>query len=508
MAFGDFFKKFKLNDPLEERSETNQISTESHDGAVETENPDFLSQYQLPMEWTYTDQVELINTYREIANYSIVDFAIEDIVGEMVSFDEDQNPIELDLSDIDDKELSQNVKEMIHESFEKVSKILDLKTSIHRRAKQFYIDGRMAYQKVVDPNKMKEGLLNAIELDSRCITKIRNVEYDTDNRTIKNVKETYIYDEEAPKRQGSGNKRTEKQKMHKHALQLNPESISYVTTGLTDPKTGYAISWLHKAVRPANQLRMMENALLIYRITRAPERRVFYVDTRGLQKTKAEQYIRRLKNNYRNKMSYDPESGSFKDTRHLQTMQEDFWLPRNSDGRGTEVNTLPGGQNLDQISDIVYFQKELYKSLNLPVSRLENNSFMPLGRASEISRDELKLSKFVSKIRKRFNILLTDLLKTDIILRNILTSKEWYNIEHKIKFKYALDMYIEERKQMEMIRDRLDLLREMEPYIGKYISHESARRDVLKQTDQDIVEEDEKMEKEQTNPQYNPSEDD
>jgi len=758
--FGDFLNKFKFTDEKQdERAHSNQIAVNNDDGAIQVD-ADSISQFAINLDWTYSNQAELIETYREVANYSLVDFAIEDIVGEMVSFDEDQDPVKIDLGNIDDKELSESIKQKVYESWDKVSQLLDLKQTINRRAKQFYIDGRLAYQKVIDQKKPADGLLDVIELDTRFVTKYRGVKYDQENRVIDGIEEYFLYDESNGKRQNT--KETERNQQFKEALQLNPKSITYVTSGLTDPKTGYAISWLHKAVKPANQLRMMENALVIYRITRAPERRIFYVDTANLPKSKAEQYLRSLKNNYRNRMSFDPDSGTFKDQRHLQTMQEDYWLPRNSSGRGTEVSTLPGGclamntkvslldgrelsianvrdemdegktlwtysadpetgkvvpgliswagvtqksaevmkltldngeeivctpdhkfpvygkgfvradelseqesmiplyrknenigphkklgyeqffdneskewkfthrmvadtlrdcevfeyvykentnsvfdvrhhidcdrfnndpsnlcfmgfwdlktlhqdkgfdeesqklgcdsqidfrkkesvhnhrvvkierlddkievgtltidqeekyhnyhtfalscgiftknSNLSDIEDVLYFQKQLYKALNIPISRLESDSMMPLGRSAEISRDELKFSKFVSKIRKRFNMMFLDLLKTELVLGKVITGKEWDEIEQKIEFKYALDMYIEELKQSEMIRDRLDLAREYEPHIGKYVPHSYIRREILKQTEEDIKELDKEIQEEKNNDQFYPPE--
>lgn len=503
-AFGDFLNKFKFSDEkTEERTQSNQIATDYNDGAIQVDY-DALQQYAMNLDWTYNNQADLIEQYREVSNYSIVDFAIEDIIGEMVSFTDDQEPVKLDLSDIDDEDLSEAMKDKIYESWDKVSRLLDLKQSIHRRAKQFYVDGRLAYQKVIDKNKPTGGLLDIIELDTRYITKYRGVKYDEQEQIINGIDEYFIYNESDGKSKNTST--NENNVRHKTALKLNPKSITYVTSGLTDPKTGYAISWLHKAVKPANQLRMMENALVIYRITRAPERRIFYVDTANMTRSKAEQYLRGLKNNYRNRMSFDADSGTFKDTKHLQTMQEDFWLPRNSSGRGTEVSTLPGGQNLSDIDDVVYFQKQLYKALNIPISRLESDSLMPLGRSAEISRDELKFSKFVSKIRKRFNIMFLDLLKTELILTKIITPKEWELIEQNINFKYALDMYIEEMKQTEMNRDRLDLLQLYEPYIGKYVSNRTVREEILKQTDEDIQKEDSLIKEEMNEEQYNPKE--
>ena len=319
------------------------------------------------------------------------------------------------------------------------------------------------------------------------------------------VEEYFLYDEKASSTSPATGK-TETQlnkKQYKQVLKLAKESITYITSGLVDPKTGFAISWLHKAVKPANQLRMMESALVIYRITRAPERRVFYVDVGGLPKSKAEQYMNNLKASYRNRMQYDPENGSFKDQRHLTTMQEDFWLPRTSTGKGTEVSTLPGGANLDSIEDVNYFLKRLYKALNLPISRLEQDSMVAIaGRSPEIGRDELKFSKFVSKVRKRFNMMFRDLLHTDLVLTNVIKDTEWAELEQSIHFIYAQDMYLEERKFFEMMRDRIDLAKDLEMYVGKYFSHEWIRTKIIQQTDEDIKEEDAKIKKEASDPRY------
>jgi len=501
--FGQFLDKIKFTSNSEEDSLSNQIALDKNDGAIELNSigNDAFSQYAINLEWNYNSQSQLIDTYRQIANHNLVDFAVEDIVNEMVSFSEDEDPITLDLSNVDEKDLSEKLKEKIYNSFNKIAKILELKQTVHRRAKQFYVDGRLSYQKVIDQKKPSNGIINVIELDAKFVTKIRRVQYDSENKVITGVIESFIYDETQVNEKKT--KDTNKNPLHKQAFELNPNSITYVTSGLTDAKTGYAISWLHKAVRPANQLRMLENSLVIYRLVRAPERRIFYVDTSGLPKGKSEQYLRALKNNYRNRMSFDSDTGMFKDDKHLQTMQEDFWLPRNSNGRGTEVSTLPGGQSLDQIDDVLYFQKQLYKALNIPVSRLETDSMVALGRQAEISRDELKFSRFVSKIRKRFNMMLLDLLKTELILTKIITANEWAEIEHKIEFKYALDQYIEETRHSEMLRDRVDLVNILTPYIGKYVSNDYVRKNVLQQSEQDIKDIDKQISLESKNKQYN-----
>ena len=501
---GNFLDRIKFQDSQkEERVQSNSIATNNTDGAIEIE--DGLSEYFLNIDFNYNGQSELIDTYREIANYNVVDYAIEDIINEMVSFSDEDSPIQLDLSLLED-DVSENIRKIIYENWDKICRLLDLKESVHRKARQFYTDGRLAYQKVIDKKKPQDGLLDIVELDTRYVTKVRNKTYNKDTNTIDSIEEYFIYDEniqtKTTERQQIG-----KNKTHKTALKINPNALTYVTSGMQDYKTGIAIGWLHKAVKPANQLRMMENALVIYRISRAPERRIFYVDVANMPKTKAESYIRNLKNMYRNKMAFDPESGKFKDNRHLQTMQEDFWLPRSSNGKGTEVQTLPGGQNLSDIDDVVYFQKQLYKALNIPVSRLEPESMITGGRGAEITRDELKFTKFVSKIRKRFNIALLDLLETEVILTKVMDIKEWDKIKDRINFIYTQDLYLEELRKSEMERDRLELLELYNPLIGKYVSNKYVRQEVLKQSEQDIEQMDKEIQEEKNNEQYKNDED-
>lgn len=503
--FGDWLSKKKLNDDSDESiTRGNQIATDYTDGAMEIN--DSVNSYILNFDWTTNNQAGMINTYRQIAQFNDVSFAIEDIINEMVSFAEDEEPVKLDLTDVES--IGEGTKKKIYDRFDHITGILELRDTIHNRCKNFYTDGRLAYQKVIDKNSVRKGLLNVIELDTRNVTKVRNVLYSPDDQTITGIEEFFIYDETnlAQETSATGNNTSNTKPgtaKYKEALKINKEALTYVTSGMTDSRTGWAIGWLHKAVKPANQLNMMENALVIYRIARAPERRVFYVDVGNLPKGKAEQYLQNLKNSYRNKMSYDPNTGTFKDNRHLQTMQEDFWMPRNSAGKGTEVTTLSGGQNLGDIEDVKYFLNRLYKSLNVPLSRLESDGIASLGgRATEINRDELKFSKFVSKIRKRFNIMFRDLLRTDLILTGILTIQEFNEIEDQLKFIYAQDMYLEERKFFEMTRDRLELAGEMATYVGRYYSNDYIRKEILRQSDEDIEEMDAQIKEESTNPQY------
>ncbi len=509
MAFGDFLNKFKFTDPKDEEDViTNQIATDTSDGAIEL--TDGLSQYSLSLDWTYSNQIEQIDTYRSISEYSMVDYAIEDIINEAVSFAEDEDPITLDLSNVPDELLSDKIRDHIYESWENINRILDLKDSAHRRIRALYVDGRVSYQKVIKKNKPKDGIVGVIELDPRFVTKVRNVNYDDQSKTISSIDETFVYNENIQSKSKEKNKDSNNKRNKNgfdQAFEINPDSITYITSGRVDQTTGSVVGFLHKAVKPANQLRMMENALVIYRISRAPERRIFYVDVSNLPKSKAEAYLRNIKNSYRNKMSFNPESGSFADQRHLETMQEDYWLPRSASGKGTEVTTLQGGQNLDQIEDVIYFQKELYKALNIPLTRLQSDSFAPLGRAQEISRDEIKFSKFISKLRKRFNLVLLDLLKSDVILKSIITTDEWSEIKRYIGFKYAQDMYLEEMKKSELLRDRIDLAEQAGQFVGKYYSNEFVQKEILQQTETEIEENDKQIDKEASNPKFKQEED-
>ena len=489
--FGSFFDKAKLKDEKrEELVNSNKISTDNDDGAVEIDNA--LTEFFLNS-GNYSTNKELVENYREIASYGIVDYAIEDIINEMVSFSENESAVSLDLSNLED-DLSENIRKKVYECWENVTNLLNLNNTIHNRARQFYTDGKLAYQKVVNQKKLTDGLIGVVELDSKYVTKVRQTQYDEQNKTIKEIVEYFTY--EYPESENNKNR------THKESLVLDKNTLVYVTSGIVDKKTGFSLSWLHKAIQPANQLKMMENALVVYRITRAPERRIFYIDTGGLTKTKAEQYIRNLKNSYSNRMSFDPESGSFKDKKHLQTMQENFWLPRNSNGKGTEVSTLSGGSNLGDIEDVRYFQKLLYKSLNIPTTRLEDESSLIGGRGSEISRDELKFSKFVSRIRKRFNLMFIDLLGTDVLLKKIMTPSEWEEIKNRLSFVYAKDLELEELRKMEIERERLELLNDYRDYVGKYVSHNHMRKHILMQTEQEMEEIDKEISEEMSVQQY------
>lgn len=487
--FDVFFSSFRSEKPVK----TNQITSGDQDGAVNVgTSKSGLAQnsYSQNLNWVFVNQKTQITNYRNIASHVIVDYAIGDIVNEVISFDENEDPIELDLSDLTDGESAypESIAKSIRDSWENITDMLDLKGTIHRRMKQFYIDGRLAYQKVVNVDSEKSGLLRIIELDPINISKTSKSVYDEKRSTFVEEVISYIYDESQSTSKGRSIVDTAGQ-LYKKPLVIAPESITFVTSGLKDrgPK-GEAIGWLDKAIRPANNLRMMENALLIYRITRAPERRIFTVDTSGVSPDKVGAALQEAKAANQNRMQYNNQSGSFYDARHAETMQEDYYIARNgADAPSTTIDTLPGGQ-VGEIPDVDYFRRDLYMALNIPISRMEDNAMMAFGRVSEISRDELKYSKFASSIRKRFNLALLDMLGTDLILKGVLTENEWEETRPLLNFKYAQDFYLEEQKKNELIRDRIDLAKEIQPFVGEggYVSHKYIMTDILSMTDEEI----------------------
>jgi hypothetical protein len=353
----------------------------------------------------------------------------------------------------------------------------------HDIFKRFYIDGRIYFHKVIDPTSPRKGLTEIRYIDPRKIKKVREVTKKRDTKSAKGIEiiektaEWFVYNE---KGMSSANSNA--------GLKISTDSITYVTSGIIDQTKNMVMGHLHKAIKPVNQLRMIEDAVVIYRIVRAPERRIFYVDVGNLPKVKAEQYLRDVMARYRNKLVYDASTGEIRDDRKHMSMLEDFWLPRREGAKGTEVSTLAGGQNLGEIADVQYFQKKLYKSLNVPISRMESENGFNMGRAAEITRDELKFTKFVQRLRKRFTQLFHDVLKTQLVLKGIMTIEDWSSIKEHIQYDYLRDGYFSELKNAEILRERLNLANEVSPYVGKYFSVEYVRKNVLRQSDEDIIE--------------------
>ena len=420
--------------------------------------------------------IDLILKYRDVSSQPECDAAIEDIVNESIVGDHDEAPINLVL---DELEISDKLKEAVKHEFDNILKLLNFNQYAHDIFRKWYVDGRLPYHIIINNEQPKQGIKELRYIDPVKLRKIKEVQEETDPKTgaklIKKVDEYFLYQDKTMNAANQG-------------LKIYPDAIAYCTSGQMDPGRKRILSYLHKALKPVNQLRMMEDSLVIYRISRAPERRIFYIDVGNLPKGKAEEYLRGIMNQYRNKLVYDAKTGDIKDDRKHMSMLEDFFLPRREGGRGTEITTLPGGENLGQIDDIIYFQKKLYKSLNVPVNRLEQEAQYSLGRTTEITRDEVKFKKFIDRLRKRFSDLFMQLLKTQLLLKGIITKEDWKSWKETITFDYIEDNYFSELKQSEMIRERFDMLSSLDEHIGRFISNEWVRKNVLRFNDEEIEE--------------------
>jgi len=417
---------------------------------------------------------ELILKYRDISHQTECDAAVEDIINEAIVSDDESSPVTLIMDDLDQPD---RIKKMMTEEFNHVLNMLNMNWYGHDIFRRWYVDGRLYYHKIIDEKNPKNGLLELRPIDPTKIRKVRELKKEKDPKTgaeiITGATEYFIFQNDSLGTKAQG-------------LKIAKDAITYVTSGLLDPSRKRILSHLHKALKPVNQLRMMEDSLVIYRLARAPERRIFYIDVGNLPKGKAEEYLRNIMAKYRNKMVYDAETGDMKDDKKHMSMLEDFWLPRREGGRGTEISTLPGGENLGQIDDIEYFRKKLYKSLNVPSGRLEQENQFSLGRSTEISRDELKFQKFINRLRKKFSALFIDILKTQLILKGVVTEEEWESIRSDISIDFLKDNHFSELKDAELIRERLATLREVDEYAGRYYSVEWIRKNILMQTDEEI----------------------
>ena len=456
------------------------------DGAVNLEVGGAYGTY-LDLEGNIRNELELITKYRELAIQPECEAAVEDIVNEAVVMDGFKVAVELELSEA--KHLSDKIKEKIYLEFQGILDMLNFQTDAHDIFRKWYVDGKIYYHMIVDEANQKQGIQELRYIDPRKIRKIREVVREPDTNGVDMVKKTvefYVYDEGGVSDASQG----------LSGIKITTDSIAMSNSGLYDHANGAIVSYLHKAIKPMNQLRMMEDALVIYRISRAPERRIFYIDVGNLPKAKAEQYLRDMMVQHRNKLVYDASTGEIKDDRKHMNMMEDYWLPRREGGRGTEITTLPGGQNLGELEDISYFQTKVYKSLNVPSSRLmEDNSFS-LGRESEVTRDELKFSKFILRLRNKFLDLFDNMLKTQLQLKGVIAEDEWLPIKNKMVYKWAEDSYYREAKAQEILRGRLELARDVSDYTGKFYSIDYIRREVLQQTDEEIKRLDKEMARE------------
>ena len=430
------------------------------------------------MEGGIKNEIELIRRYRETSLVPECDAAIEDIVNECITSDSADRIVTLDLRDV---KLSDSIKKKMQDEFYTILALMKFNQNSHEIFRKWYIDGRIYFHKVVDSNRIKAGLVDIRNVDPLKIKKVRNVETKKDKKegvdVVKKMEEFYIFNDKGFDKTGTNEGTT---------VKIAPEAVCYTTSGLLDFNKNAVIGYLHKALKTANQLSMMEDALVIYRLSRAPERRIFYIDVGNLPKAKAEQYLADVMNKYRNKLVYNADTGEIKDDRRHMSMLEDFWLPRREGGRGTEITTLPGGQNLAEIEDIEYFKKKLYRSLNVPISRLEADNGFNMGRASEISRDELKFNKFTKRLQTKFARLFTDLLRTQLVLKNVVSGEEFDSFKDFIYYDFATDNHFQELKEGEIIRERLDILSQAESYVGKYFSDAYVRKHILHFSEDDI----------------------
>jgi hypothetical protein len=463
-------------------------TTQADDGTQTVAAGGYFGQY-LDMEGTAKSEADLIRRYREVALHPECDMAIEDIVNEAIVANELKDAVRVNVTDLP---YGKEVRNKIEDEFKNVLRLLNFNTKGHDIFRRWYVDGRIYYHKIIDRNSPVKGITELKYIDPRKVKKIREIRKKRPDgpvphglSVVDEFVEYFVYNEKGVSGSTSG-----------AGIKIAPDTIAFCPSGLIDQNKNMVLSYLHKAIKPVNQLRMIEDAAVIYRIARAPERRIFKIDVGNLPKVKAEQYLRDVMARYRNKLVYDASTGEIRDDRNYMSMLEDFWLPSREGGRGTDISTLPGGQNLGEITDIEYFRAKLYRSLNVPVSRLEASQGFNLGRASEITRDELKFTKFVQRLRKKFTEIFNDLLRTQLILKGVINEDDWIEVRDCLQYDFLQDGHFAELKQTEMLRERLALANEMRDYIGKFFSVSYVRKNVLKQNEREIEDMDKQIKKE------------
>lgn len=492
--FGFEFKRKDKDKPL-----PSPVLEDSDDGAVIVQAGGVLGTY-VDLDGSVRTEAELVTKYREMSAQPEIDMAVEEITNASISVDEDRI-VKLQLDEIED--LSKSVKNAMLTEFDNILNLLDFNNHAFDIYRRWYIDGRLYYHVVIDKDDLKAGIKELRYIDPRKIRKIRAVSKKKDKEsdaTVSSKHEYYIFNEKGFNTANKAGGPAASQ-----GLKIAKDSIVHVVSGLTDAGGTMVLSHMNKAIKPLNQLRTLEDSTVIYRLSRAPERRLWYIDVGNLPKMKAEQYVREIMVRHKNRLVYDASTGDIRDDRKFMNMLEDYWIPRREGGRGTQVDTLPAGQNLGEIDDIIYFQKKLYRSLNVPVSRLEpeNNAFN-IGRSSEITREELKFYKFISRLRRKFSALFMEALGKQLVLKSIMTIEDWEKYKKKIKVDFTSDGYFTELKDSEVLTARLDTVGAIQPYVGLYYSHDWVRRNILKQTDDDIEEQNKEMEEEASDPRYNP----
>ena len=482
-------------------STVSPVPPNNEDGTDHYLSSGFFGSY-VDIEGVYRTEFDLIKRYREMALHPECDSAIEDIVNEAIVSDSNDSPVQIDLDNLN---ASDGIKKKIRDEFKYILELLDFDKKSHEIYRNWYVDGRLYYHKVIDLKNPQEGIQELRYIDAMKMRYVRqNKKTKEDRYRLANVNNDNPMDYEFPQIEEYfvynpkvSYPAANPASMGGNAgIKMSKDSITYCTSGLVDRNKGSTLSYLHKAIKSLNQLRMIEDSLVIYRLSRAPERRIFYIDVGNLPKVKAEQYLRDVMMRYRNKLVYDASTGEIRDDKKFMAMLEDFWLPRREGGRGTEITTLPGGQNLGEITDIEYFKKKLYRSLNVPPSRMDGEGGFNLGRSSEILRDELKFTKFVGRLRKRFSNMFSDMLRTQLILKNIITPEDWEVMSEHIQYDFLYDNHFSELKDAELLNERLSMVATAEPYVGKYFSQDYVRRKILRQTDMEILEQDVLIKKE------------
>jgi hypothetical protein len=461
---------------------------DNYDGAQVLETGGFMSSVY-DFAGSFIDENALVRQYRSMSLYPEVDMAIEDIVTQAIVFDGQNTATRLILDNVD---LSDNIKSKVQQEFNNVNKLLDFSNRGYDIFRRWYVDGKIFYQCIIDTERPEKGIQELRAIDPIKIKKIRKVQKqvkrvnNTSIPLVKNVEEYYVYTDFEQSGVMASTPQT--------GVKISPDSISYCHSGFLDQTSKRVVGHLHKAIRPLNMLRQTEDAMVVYRISRAPERRIFYVDVGNLPKQKAEQYIKDLMNRYRNKLTYDSATGEIKDQRNHMSMLEDYWLPRREGGKGTEITTLAGGQNLGQMEDVEYLLRKLYRSLNVPLTRMEVQTGFNLGRSSEITRDEVKFYKFIERLQNKFSTLFLDILKKQCLLKGIMTSEDWSRVYHDMKVSYSKDSYFNDLKENEILAERINMLNTVGQYNGVFFSTRYVRKNILKQTDEEIATMDKEIE--------------
>ena len=490
------------DDQKKSKGVVSPVPQNNEDGADYYLSTGFYGQY-VDIEGVFRTEFDIIKRYRDMALHPECDTAIEHVVNEAIVSDQNDSPVEINL---DNLSVSDSLRKVIREEFKGVKDLLDFDSKSHEIFRNWYVDGRLHYHKVIDMKKPDEGIQELRFIDALKIKLMRIQPKNekgakgaegipvlpyagetTINKDAKVVEFYTYYPQGMAQRYGS---------VAGKGVRIAKDAICHVHSGLVDRNKKLTLSYLHKAIKGLNQLRMIEDSLVIYRLSRAPERRIFYIDVGNLPKVKAEQYLRDVMSRYRNKLVYDANTGEIKDDKKFMSMLEDFWLPRREGGRGTEISTLPGGQNLGELTDIEYFQKKLYRALNVPESRLESDSSFNVGRSAEITRDEVKFQKFVTRLRKKFSDIFNDLLKTQLVLKGVISIEEWDEYKEHIQYDFVADNYFSELKEQEIMNERMALVAQMDPFAGKYFSLEYMRKHILKQTEPEFEEIEGQMEQE------------